>query len=364
MADESNHPVIIIKRVKKGHDAAHGGGWKVAYADFVTAMMAFFLLMWLLNATDQEKRQGIAQYFTAFDAVSRSTSGAGGVLGGVTLGPGDLPNMTGGIVVGVPLAPTGEEAETEGPDFADPKGAANEDSENPQPNARGASGAATGPAGRETASDRRTGERAAGNQLAGTRPDGDQNGSGSGTGTGAAQNQNSFQQQMQAEMGRREEQSFARAESDLRQALQEIPELKPLAPNLLVDRTPEGLRIQLVDQERYAMFASGSAAPAEQTRRLLATVARIVQALPNAIAITGHTDASPFPRGAQYTNWELSSDRANAARRTMLESGLPAARIARVIGRADTEPLIADNPADPRNRRISIVLLRDIPQSS
>ena len=358
MADESNHPVIIIKRVKKGHDAAHGGGWKVAYADFVTAMMAFFLLLWLLNATDQEKRQGIAQYFTAFDAVSRSTSGAGGVLGGVTLGPGDLPNMTGGIVVGVPLAPTGEEAETEGPDFADPKGAANEDTENPQPNARGASGVAAGPSGRETLGERRPGDRAAGNQFSGNRPDGDLNGS------GAGQNQNSFQQQMQAEMGRREEQSFARAEADLRQALQDIPELKPLAQNLLVDRTPEGLRIQLVDQERYAMFASGSAAPAEQTRRLLATVSRIVQALPNAIAITGHTDASPFPRGAQYTNWELSSDRANAARRTMIESGLPAARIARVIGRADTEPLIADNPADARNRRISIVLLRDIPQSS
>jgi chemotaxis protein MotB len=320
--------------------------------------MAFFLLLWLLNATDQEKRQGIAQYFTAFDAVSRSTSGAGGVLGGVTLGPGDLPNMTGGIVVGVPLAPTGEEAETEGPDFADPKGAANEDTPNPQPNARGASGVAAGPSGRETAGERRPGDRADGNLFSGNRPDGNQNGSGVG------QNQNSFQQQMQAEMGKREEQSFARAEADLRQALQEIPELKPLAQNLLVDRTPEGLRIQLVDQERYAMFASGSAAPAEQTRRLLATVARIVQALPNAVAITGHTDASPFPRGAQYTNWELSSDRANAARRAMLEAGLPAARVARVIGRADTEPLIADNPADPRNRRISIVLLRDIPQSS
>jgi len=196
MADESNHPVIIIKRVKKGHDAAHGGGWKVAYADFVTAMMAFFLLLWLLNATDQEKRQGIAQYFTAFDAVSRSTSGAGGVLGGVTLGPGDLPNMTGGIVVGVPLAPTGEKAETEGPDFADPKGAANEDTENPQPNARGASGVAAGPSGRETLGERRPGDRAAGNQFSGNRPDGDQNGS------GAGQNQNSFQQQMPAQCDR------------------------------------------------------------------------------------------------------------------------------------------------------------------
>lgn len=112
------------------------------------------------------------------------------------------------------------------------------------------------------------------------------------------------------------------------------------------------------------MFASGSAAPAEQTRRLLTTVARIVQNLPNSVAIAGHTDAVPFPRGAQYTNWELSADRANAARRAMIEAGLPGARIARVVGRADTEPLIADNPNDPRNRRISIILLRDIPPTS
>ncbi|MBI1244160.1 MAG: OmpA family protein [Alphaproteobacteria bacterium] len=361
MADESNHPVIIIKRGKKGHDGAHGGGWKVAYADFVTAMMAFFLLLWLLNATDQEKRQGIAQYFTAFDAVSRSTSGAGGVLGGVTLGPGDLPNMTGGIVVGVPLAPTGEERDTEGPDFAEKQGqaAASEDSENPQPNARGASGIGPGPSGREAAGDKRPGTAPQGNLFTGTRTDGQQDGMGP-----TVQQNNALQKQMVAEMGKREEQSFQRAEADIRQALQEVPDLKPLAQNILVDRTPEGLRIQLVDQERYSMFPSGSSAPAEQTRKLLATVAKVVQNLPNAIAITGHTDAVPFPRGAQYTNWELSSDRANAARRALIEAGLPAQRIARVVGRADTEPLIADNPSDPRNRRISIILLRDIPAAS
>ncbi|MBL8830848.1 MAG: OmpA family protein [Rhodospirillales bacterium] len=361
MADESNHPVIIIKRGKKGHDGAHGGGWKVAYADFVTAMMAFFLLLWLLNATDQEKRQGIAQYFTAFDAVSRSTSGAGGVLGGVTLGPGDLPNMTGGIVVGVPLAPTGEERDTEGPDFAEKQGqaAASEDSENPQPNARGASGIGPGPSGREAVGDRRPGNRPEGALFSGNRPEGEQEANGV-----VVRQNNAFQQQMVAEMGKREEQSFQRAEADIRQAIQDVPELKPLAQNLLVDRTPEGLRIQLVDQERYSMFASGSAAPAEATRRLLATVAKIVQNLPNSVAIAGHTDAVPFPRGAQYTNWELSSDRANAARRAMIEAGLPQARIARVVGRADTEPLIADNPSDPRNRRISIILLRDIPPAT
>jgi chemotaxis protein MotB len=350
MADDSNHPVIIIKRHKKGHDGAHGGGWKVAYADFVTAMMAFFLLMWLLNSTDQEKRQGIAQYFTAFDAVSRSTSGAGGVLGGVTLGPGDLPKMTGGIVVGVPLAPTGEEADTEGPEFEQTRNAAAEDTPNLQPNTRGASGVGPGPSGQATAGNQSPGMAASGQLFTGARPQGQQN-----EGMGA------LNEQMQREMARREEQSFARAEADIRQAIQEVPELKPLQQNLIVDRTPEGLRIQLIDQERNAMFASGSATPADGTRRLLQTVARIVQNLPNPIAITGHTDSTPFPRGAQYTNWELSADRANAARRALLDAGMQQARIARVIGRADTEPFIADNPSDPRNRRISIVLLRDVP---
>jgi chemotaxis protein MotB len=258
--------------------------------------------------------------------------------------------MTGGIVVGMPLAPTGEEADTEGPEFEQTRNAANEDSPNPQPNARGASGVGPGPQGQATRGDRRAGEQAAGELFTGTRPQGQQN-----EGMGA------LSQQMQRDMARREEQSFARAEADIRQALQEIPDLRPLAQNLIVDRTPEGLRIQLIDQERNAMFASGSAAPVEATRRLLATVARIVQNLPNPIAITGHTDASPFPRGAQYTNWELSADRANAARRALLDNGMSQARIARVIGRADTEPFIADNPSDPRNRRISIVLLRDIP---
>jgi chemotaxis protein MotB len=158
----------------------------------------------------------------------------------------------------------------------------------------------------------------------------------------------------------REEQEFQRAEAELRQAIQDIPDLRNLAQNLIIDRTPEGLRIQLVDQERASMFPLGSATPNDNLRRLFGTIAQVVERLPNRISVTGHTDATPYNR-ANYSNWELSTDRANSSRRGLIDAGVPAARISHVVGKAEQEPLIADNPFDPRNRRISIVLLRQAP---
>jgi len=146
----------------------------------------------------------------------------------------------------------------------------------------------------------------------------------------------------------------------LRQAIQDIPDLRNLAQNLMIDRTPEGLRIQLVDQERATMFPLGSSSPNDNLRRLFGTIAQVVQRMPNRISVTGHTDATPYNR-ANYSNWELSTDRANSSRRGLIEAGVPAARISYVVGKAEQEPLFADNPHDPRNRRISIVLLRQAP---
>jgi chemotaxis protein MotB len=167
------------------------------------------------------------------------------------------------------------------------------------------------------------------------------------------------------ELAKREEQEFAKAEHDLRQAIQDVPELRQLAQNLIIDRTPEGLRIQIVDQGRFAMFPLGSPAPLEHTKQLLAMVAKVVQRMPNKIAVTGHTDATPYAQGGRpYDNWELSTDRANSSRRGLLDAGVSSRRITRVVGRADQEPLFAENPTDPRNRRISIVLLREQPQTS
>jgi chemotaxis protein MotB len=301
--DSSNAPApIIIKKKKGGGHGHHGGAWKVAYADFVTAMMAFFLLLWLLNATTEEQKKGIAEYFSP-TAVSNSNSGANGVLGGKTLAPGPLANQSGGMTVGIPITSSANEVE-EATDKSDNK-TPPEDAENPE------------------------------------------------------EAKKLTEEQFKKEQIRREDESFAKAENDLRQAIQDVPELRQLAQNLIIDRTPEGMRIQIVDQDKYSMFPLGSSALYEHTTKLMAMVVRVVERMPNKVSVTGHTDATPYGGRTNYTNWELSTDRANASRRAMMDSGLDPKRLARVVGKADQEPLLADSPADPHNRRISIVLLRE-----
>ena len=314
-ANTDEATVVIIKKVKKvvggGH---HGGAWKVAYADFVTAMMAFFLLLWLLNATTEEQKKGIAEYFspvTTFtpDSVSESPSGAGGVMGGRSMtSEGAMVNDTSpvGITVALPGSKEDSEAQTEQP--AD----GTKDSQRL--------------AAEEEAPDQAV-DRAEVDRLA-------------------------------REL---EEERFAEAEADLRQALESVPDLSDFAKNLVIDQTPEGLRIQIIDQEGRSMFASGSAEMFPHTQRLLALVADAVKTLDNPVAIKGHTDSTPYASGKDYSNWELSTDRANSSRRALLAAGLPAARIASVVGRADQEHFVPEEPNSPRNRRISIVLLRQAP---
>jgi chemotaxis protein MotB len=156
----------------------------------------------------------------------------------------------------------------------------------------------------------------------------------------------------------REEVQFKQAEQQLRLAIDASSELKGLANNLLVDNTPEGLRIQIVDQEGMAMFPLGSAAMLPHTQALIELVARIVEKMPQDIEISGHTDANPFSGEHDYGNWELSADRANAARRMFVRAGVPEARIMRVVGKAATAPLFPHEPKAPGNRRLSVVLLR------
>ncbi len=326
--EDSNQPIIIVKKKGGGHGAAHGGAWKVAYADFVTAMMAFFLLLWLLNVTTDDQKKGIAQYFTP-ESVSRSTSGSGGILGGSSMAPGAMPRDAAGLVMGIPLAPTGEESDSEAPDKTAPP----ENSQNPDPEAEELATAlkteAPDPAQQQSPNPGQGGTRQA---------------------TDA---------ELKQALAAKEEREFAKAEFDLKQAIQDIPELRPLQENLIIDRTPEGLRIQIVDQQKNSMFSTGGTAPNEAMRQLMGIVARVVDKLPNSISVSGHTDSLPYRPGAQYTNWELSADRANASRRALIEGGLKADRIKYVTGKAETDPLFKENTADPRNRRISVVLLRD-----
>ncbi|MFZ9448270.1 MAG: flagellar motor protein MotB [Alphaproteobacteria bacterium] len=315
---EGEKPILIIKKKGHGDHGHHGGAWKVAYADFVTAMMAFFLLLWLLNVTTEEQRLGIANYFMP-DSVSRSQSGGGGVLGGVTISPGEMEKKAAGLVLAIPRAPDASEAET----------AQDVDGEGKPPERRD--------------------PRDPADRVLDASKDKDKDKDG-----------DISERRLKEQLARQEEESFRKAEFELKQAIEDIPDLKQLAENLIVDRTPEGLRIQIVDQGKYSMFPLGSAAPMDHTRKLMNAVARIVQRLPNRISVTGHTDALQFQNNSRnYGNWELSADRANSSRRMLLEAGLPTERINRVIGKAEQEPLFAENPNDPRNRRISIVLLRD-----
>ncbi len=317
--NEDNAPPIIIKRVKKAAHAHHGGAWKVAYADFVTAMMAFFLLLWLLQATTEEQKLGIADYF-APASVARNTSGSGGALGGRTFtkkgaNPSDQTPV--GVIIKLPTNP---------PDW-DNTGDPVESTATEETGAGGGEGDET----EET--------------VAGTQEE-----------SAPGQPNETELEEMLAE---REAEQFAEAEQALREAIEGVPELENLVNNLVIDQTSEGMRIQIVDEEGNSMFPSGSAQMFEHTKKLIALVVDAVGTLPQQIAVKGHTDAAPFVNDNGYSNWELSTDRANSSRRALIEAGLPTARIASVVGLADTEHLDEDDPLSPRNRRISIILLRE-----
>ena len=292
MADDA----IVIKKIKKGGDHGHhGGAWKVAYADFVTAMMAFFLLMWLINTTSPEQKRGIADYF-APASVSRSTSGSGGILDGASFG--ESGGKSGGAVaVVVKMTPDSQKAKSE------------EDQTSSEP--------------------------------VETRP--------------------SAQDIEEAERAEAEQKELESAELSLRQAMQDMPDLAELSKHILIDITPEGLRLQLIDQEGRPMFAAGSAEPTDRLKRLLQEVAKVVLRLPNRITISGHTDSGQFEGPNGYTNWELSSDRANSSRKLLMQHGVVPDRIYQVAGKAGSEPLLPEDPYASANRRITIVLLREAP---
>ncbi|MET0338877.1 MAG: flagellar motor protein MotB [Caulobacter sp.] len=290
-----NDAPIIIKKVKKGGGHGHhGGAWKVAYADFVTAMMAFFLLMWLLSSTTEEQRQGIADYF-APASVTDSTSGSGGILGGTALGEeGDQARGSQAIVEATaPQAP---------PDALE---------------------------------------------------------QGQSARTGAALD-NATEDALRQALMKKENDSFASAAQSLRQSLQDMPELAELSKQIFIDQTPEGLRIQLVDQEGRSMFKESAAAPNDRARVLLRAIAKIVNELPNRLTISGHTSANASGRQSD-ADWPLSANRANAARQILQSAGVDGDRIYQVSGKANSEPLYPDDPTLAGNRRISIVLLRDKP---
>jgi len=375
-----NHGEIVIKKVKKGgHGGHHGGAWKVAYADFVTAMMAFFLLLWLLNATTEEQKLGISNYFDP-TAISRSTrSGSGGVLGGISVTvPGAQKSPSSPPTISTPVAarPNAEQTEAIEPDSDDPENiesrfGADEDAfgstqfELGTGNLEGNKGNDDTPGTGGTEIKEGDGEQQGRTRIS-EGEDGQLEGrtrivEGDGEEQGLSDRnvREIARDQLDRLIEERERQEFERVEEQLKQAIQENPELEKLKENLIVEQTPEGLRIQIVDQEQRAMFPNGGADMFEFTRDLMTQVAQIVERVPNKMTITGHTDALQFAPGSGYSNWELSADRANASRRALIDAGIPEERIAWVVGKADNDPLFPEEPTSARNRRISIVLLRD-----
>lgn len=349
---------IVLKRVEEGGHGHHGGAWKVAYADFVTAMMAFFLLMWLLNVTTDEQRAGLADYFAPVNVLGRSQTGSGAPFGGNT--PHQSAQMTqdaGAITLQrgpLPVLPdveTEDESETPARPTVFRAGPDGEDEDNDPRRVRTAR--ADAPPGEQDPRARR----------AKHAPHGAQDGPGQGTDprTDARQLTDA---ELRAEHARRERAAFEQTAEEIRRAIAADPALADLGRQLLIELAPEGLRIQLIDAERQPMFALGGAAPNERARLLIARVAQAAARLPNGIAITGHTDATPFRGGSDRSNWDLSAERANATRRLLADAGLPEARIRSVAGYAERQPLLPDQPAAAANRRVAITLLREAPETS
>jgi chemotaxis protein MotB len=267
---------IIVKKVTIIEGGHHGGAWKVAYADFVTAMMAFFLLLWLLGAAEEKQKRGIADYFTpTLVKLRRETAGSDGLLSGSSIvDVNNYPNrqgQTGKTTLTVP---------------------------------RGATGGA---------------------QEAGHNSDkGDK---------------------------------LRKLREKIDRRLAEKRELSRLAKQVRVMRSPEGIRIDLVDDADFSMFELGTTILTKPARGLLEVLSDTLKDEAAPLIIRGHTDSLPWRGGMTANNWSLSSGRAEATRQALVLGGLSQKRIARIEGVAETEPLIADNPADPRNRRISLLLL-------
>ncbi len=267
---------IVIKRIIKA-SANHGGAWKIAYADFVTAMMAFFLLMWLLGSTAKGDLEGIAEYFkTPLKVALAGGSGSGDSSSVIQGGGKDLTRREGQVKQG---------------EIVEPKKTIN--------------------------------LKAA-----------------------------------QAEVERLEAVKLRELKGRLERMIDASKVLSQFRKQLLLDITSEGLRVQIVDEQNRPMFALSKAELQPYTKEILHEIGKVLNEVPNKVSLSGHTDATPYPTGDKgYSNWELSSDRANASRRELIVGGIDEGKIVRVVGLGSAAMLNKDDPYSPVNRRISIIVL-------
>ena len=271
---------IIIKKIKKGGHGHHGGAWKIAYADFVTAMMAFFLLMWLLGSTTDGDKKGIADYFNTPLQVAMSGGSGSGDSSSVLRGGGEDLTRTVGQVK---------------------------------------------------------------------------------RGSDDAQRKTYTVKAMAADMQKVADEEAKLIKKRIEQSLERNPRLRDVKNQVKMDVTADGLRIQIVDDKNRPMFDSGSTVVKPYMRELLGEIAKVLNDVESKVTLSGHTDSSPFSGGDRgYSNWELSTDRANASRRELVAGGIAENKILRVVGLAAIVPYDAANPDAPVNRRISIVVMNQL----
>lgn len=322
MADPQKRP-IIRKIISEEDHKPHGGAWKVAYADLMTAMMAFFLLMWLLASADDKQLEALADYFTPSSERQEQEGGAGLLWG-------QSPGVQG--VNGEPVDETKTSA-----------GAAETD-----PNRSPAFGPETGVAPRIEA--RHADELPPEQGPVKTAED------------IAAEEQAAAQKKLQEEQLAKLVEARAQREAQLGEIEQDIrnsllnEENMTLLENIEFRITSEGLLVQILDRDNQPVFETGSAVLGEKASALVVAVSGAISQVVYPIAIDGHTDARPYSGLTDYSNWELSTDRANSARRLMVVSGVQTSRISEVSGHAETEPLMPEDVMAAENRRIDILL--------
>lgn len=289
--DDQNSGPIIIRKTIRLPEEPHGGAWKVAYADFVTAMMAFFLLLWLLNVTTEDTKRGISDFFEPI-GISGEQTGSGGVLQGLAMAAKGALRSTGSpprVVVPIPTFGGSDAGTSEGQQAA--------------PKTHGG-GNASGPT---------------------------------------------------QQAWRTQEQKFKQVAAALRQAMQDIPELAREQEGLLVQQTPEGLRIQILDRLKLRLFEKDGVAFTPRGRHILAILGSIIAGMPNDIAVSGHAKSGHEIPAESI--WEMSGDRANNARKLLADFGVEENRFQRTVGKGDTDPINAREPTARQNDRVSILLL-------
>lgn len=317
---DNNQP-IIVKRIKKSAAGHHGGAWKIAFADFATAMMAFFLVLWLMSSATPEQKKAIAGYFQDPIGFTESASPYVIDLGGT---PTPAPDRTLNPEIQAQPDSTQNKVNPDMQERADP----NESNRvEPDPTQ------ALDPSDKRQPNDAAQQQKDAANQA----------------------KMDPSQAEKLAEQVEKERLELLLQE--LQNKIEQNPELQKFKDQILLEITQDGLRIQIVDADNRPMFDSGSPRLKSYFEDILLAMADTIRQVPNKISISGHTDAARYNGKGDFSNWELSAGRANAARRALIAGGYPEDQVARIVGYASSAPFDREHPLNPVNRRIDIIVL-------